>query len=87
MYSIIVTAHGNETKQESAHEHGTDEMDMGDMEKLEQDTGNIGEVYSFISVMNMSNNFVLNLALSISSRCAHHLFLKVGNRPFYLYTV
>ncbi|XP_063824510.1 histone-lysine N-methyltransferase 2C-like [Ostrinia nubilalis] len=35
---------GGETKQESNQDQGTDEMDMGDMDKLEQDTGNIGEV-------------------------------------------
>lgn len=34
----------SEPKQE-APEQGTDEMDMGDMDKLEQDTGNIGEVF------------------------------------------
>ncbi|CAG9559873.1 unnamed protein product [Danaus chrysippus] len=31
-------------KQDSGPEQGTDEMDIGDMDKLEQDTGNIGEV-------------------------------------------
>lgn len=33
-----------EPKQEN---EGTDEMDMGDMDKLEQDPGNIGEVRCF----------------------------------------
>ncbi|XP_063376990.1 histone-lysine N-methyltransferase 2C-like [Cydia fagiglandana] len=36
-------AQGGESKQEPG-EHGNDEMDMGDMDKLEQDAGNIGEV-------------------------------------------
>ncbi|KAL0832574.1 hypothetical protein ABMA28_000774 [Loxostege sticticalis] len=35
---------GGENKQESNQDQGNDEMDMGDMDKLEQDTGNIGEV-------------------------------------------
>ncbi|XP_068631112.1 histone-lysine N-methyltransferase 2C-like isoform X2 [Battus philenor] len=33
-----------DNKQDAASEQGTDEMDMGDMDKLEQDAGNIGEV-------------------------------------------
>lgn len=37
-------APSNENKQESNQEQGTDEMDMGDMDKLEQDGANIGEV-------------------------------------------
>nr|XP_034830079.1 uncharacterized protein LOC117987231 [Maniola hyperantus] len=31
-------------KQDGGQDQGTDEMDIGDMDKLEQDTGNIGEV-------------------------------------------
>ncbi|VVD00695.1 unnamed protein product [Leptidea sinapis] len=34
----------NETKQEGNTDQGSDEMDIGDMDKLEQDSGNIGEV-------------------------------------------
>ncbi|CAH2071742.1 unnamed protein product, partial [Iphiclides podalirius] len=33
-----------DSKQDSGQDQGTDEMDMGDMDKLEQDAGNIGEV-------------------------------------------
>lgn len=33
-------------KQDTGADQGTDEMDIGDMDKLEQDTGNIGEVNS-----------------------------------------
>ncbi|XP_052740662.1 histone-lysine N-methyltransferase 2C isoform X2 [Bicyclus anynana] len=42
----IAASQGNATtdKQDSGHDQGTDEMDIGDMDKLEQDTGNIGEV-------------------------------------------
>ncbi|XP_059056838.1 histone-lysine N-methyltransferase 2C-like [Achroia grisella] len=42
-------AHGSDHKQDTGQEHGTDEMDMGDMEKLEQDTGNIGEVDNILT--------------------------------------
>lgn len=42
------SAQGGDQKQETG-DHGNDEMDIGDMDKLEQDTGNIGEVwFSFI---------------------------------------
>ncbi|XP_075971400.1 uncharacterized protein LOC142973507 isoform X2 [Anticarsia gemmatalis] len=41
---IQSNAQGGETKQESGQEQGSDEMDMGDMDKLEQDSANIGEV-------------------------------------------
>lgn len=40
----IFIGQGGENKQESNQDQGNDEMDMGDMDKLEQDTGNIGEV-------------------------------------------
>ncbi|CAK1598526.1 unnamed protein product [Parnassius mnemosyne] len=45
--SILSQSNANQSgdnKQDSAPEQGTDEMDMGDMDKLEQDAGNIGEV-------------------------------------------
>lgn len=38
------SAQGGDQKQETG-DHGNDEMDIGDMDKLEQDTGNIGEVW------------------------------------------
>ncbi|XP_047528678.1 histone-lysine N-methyltransferase 2C-like [Vanessa atalanta] len=43
----MTASHGNVSnmdKQETGADQGTDEMDIGDMDKLEQDTGNIGEV-------------------------------------------
>lgn len=45
-YSIssIFSVSNNDNKQDGSHEHGNDEMDIGDMDKLEQDTSNIGEV-------------------------------------------
>ncbi|KAF9417773.1 hypothetical protein HW555_005187 [Spodoptera exigua] len=41
---MYFAAPSNDNKQESNQEQGTDEMDMGDMDKLEQDGSNIGEV-------------------------------------------
>ncbi|XP_072939829.1 uncharacterized protein [Epargyreus clarus] len=41
--NIVSQANANDTKAESS-DQGTDEMDIGDMDKLEQDSGNIGEV-------------------------------------------
>ncbi|CAB3239125.1 unnamed protein product [Arctia plantaginis] len=41
---IQTNAQGVEPKQETGQEQGSDEMDMGDMDKLEQDSANIGEV-------------------------------------------
>lgn len=44
-YFIYFIAAQTEPKQEGGNQdQGHDEMDMGDMDKLEQDTGNIGEV-------------------------------------------
>lgn len=47
----IIVAQAVEPKQETGQEQGSDEMDMADMDKLEQDSGNIGEVTSYLYKM------------------------------------
>lgn len=69
----------NADKQDSSGD-GTDEMDIGDMDKLEQDTGNIGEVLLFFMIsLDVNQKSWILYTISVLCKKFNILFFSMVN--------